>query len=322
MVLFTPYFSSGGSLDSVRCYIWDFAMRDGTRSNLTRQLTVEFEEKLTRKRICTVLERRNYARLIAHRDNERGILRLEGISKASVDTLKAYDANTVVFGEVYDDINSGSYKVTVTFQNFDNTKNVWSVSIRRGLINDAASRETAMDDLVKLVADDNNAGEREANRTKYYLEISKALNEFILRTKNLKDGLRLLPDYAYGNKKIAENLAAIVTQYNQVVDSLKIDNNVLVEAVSANWQKPEITEKFRKSLRYALLDIHETEILICNEMVVKAVAVANGKITDKDEVALIKANIKTSMPGRVEAIGAKINQFERNALAVLDDLKP
>ena len=35
-----------GSLDSIRCYVWDFAMRNGVKTELTRQLTVEFEEKL------------------------------------------------------------------------------------------------------------------------------------------------------------------------------------------------------------------------------------------------------------------------------------
>ncbi len=312
--------SFGGSLDSVRCYVWDFAMRDGTRNKLTRQLTIEFEEKLTRKKICTVLERRNYARLIAHRDNERGILRLEGISKASLDTLKAYDANTVVFGEVYDDINSGSYKITITFQSFDNTKSVWSVSLRRGLINDAGSRETAMEELVQLIAEDSNSAEREANRKKYYVEISKALNEFVFRAKNLKDGLRFLPE-TFGNKKIANDLTLLINGYNRIVDSLKINNDALVEAVSANWQKPELTQEFRQLLRYALLDIHETEILVCNEMLMKAVAVANGRITDENEVKMIKANIRASIQGRVESINAKLNQFERNAQSILDDLK-
>ena len=320
--LLMPCVSLAGSLDSVRCYVWDFAMRDGKRTNLAGQLTVEFEEKLARKKICTVLERRNYARLIAHKDNEKSILRLEGVSKATVDMLKANDANTVVFGEVYDDVVSGSYKITVTFQDFSGTKTVWSVQMLHGRVFDAGWREEAMEKLVQLIADDSNAGEREANRKKYYVEISKALNEFILRTKNLKDGLRFLPDLAYGNKRIANDLTLLITDYNRILDSLKINNDALVEAVSANWQKPELTDKFRQLLRYAVFEIHETEILVCNEMVMKAVAVANGKITDEHEVTAIKANIRTSMPSRVESINAKIIQFERITLTFLADLKP
>ena len=66
--------SVAGSLDSVRCYVWDFATRNGTRNEVTRQLTVEFEEKLTQKNFCRVLERRNYARLIAQKDNEKAVM--------------------------------------------------------------------------------------------------------------------------------------------------------------------------------------------------------------------------------------------------------
>jgi hypothetical protein len=297
-------------------------MRNGTRNELTRQLTIEFEEKLTQKKFCTVLERRDYARFIAQKDNEKAVLRLEGISKATVDTLKANDANTVVFGEVYDDINSGSYKVTVTFQNFDNTKNVWSVRIPRGIINDAASREKAMDDVVRVIFDDSRSAEREANRKRLYPQISSTLNGFILRAKNLKDVFRYLPDLVYGNRKIANDLTTAISLYNRLVDSLKINHDALVEEVSTNWQKPELTENFRQLLRYALLDIHETEVLVFNDMHVKIMAILNGTITNKSEVEMTKMNIKTTVPGRVETLNAKLIQFERNALTFLDALKP
>lgn len=318
----SPCPTIAGSADSIRCYVWDFAMRNGTKNELTRQLTIEFEEKLTRKQFCTVLERRDYARLIAQKDNEKAVLRLEGISTATVDTLKANDANTVVFGEVYDDINSGAYKVTVTFQSFANIKNVWSVRIPRGVINDAASREKAMEDIVRMIFDDSKASEREANRREFYQQISRALNAFILRAKNLKDGFRYLPDLAYGNKKISEGLSNTVMQYNHVVDSLKIEHEALVEEVSANWQKPELTENLRQLLRYALLDIHETEVLVFNDMLAKITAILNGKITNKSEVEMTKMNIKTTVPGRVETLNAKLIQFERNTLSFLDTLKP
>jgi hypothetical protein len=308
--------------DSLRCYVWDFAMRNGMRTELTRQLTVEFEEKLTQKKFCKVLERRNYARLVAQKDNEKAILRLDGISRATVDTLKAYDANTVVFGEVYDDISSGSYKVTLTFQHFDNSKSVWSVSIRRGLINDAASREQAMDDLVRLILDDTMSADREANRKMYYVQISRVLNGFILRAKNLKDAFRYLPDLAYGNRQIARDLTAAVTEYNTVVDSLKINRDALTESVSTNWRKPDLSDSFKQLLQYALLDIHETEILVFNDMLAKILAIVNGKISDTNEAEMTKANIRASVPGRIEILNAKLIQFEHKSTAFLDQLKP
>ena len=314
--------SVAGSLDSVRCYVWDFATRNGTRNEVTRQLTVEFEEKLTQKNFCRVLERRNYARLIAQKDNEKAVLRLEGISKATVDTLKANDANTVVFGEVYDDINSGSFKVSITFQNFDNTKNVWSVHIPRGVINDAGSREKAMEELVKTIHDESSATERETNRKRYYVQISKTLNEFILRAKDLKDAFRSLPDVSYGNKRITQDLSNATTPYNEVVESLKINQDALVEEVFANWQKPELAEDFRQLLHYALFEIHDTEVLVFNEIRVKSLAILGGKIKNEDEAEMTKTYIKTTVPGRVETLNAKLLQFERTTLAFLDALKP
>ena len=311
-----------GSLDSVRCYVWDFALRSGQRNELTRQITGEFEEKLTQKKICKVLERRNYARLISNKDNERAVLRLEGISSVTRDTLKANSANAVVFGEVYFDTADGSYKVTATLENFDGTKNVWSTKIRKSVIDDASTREKAMGDLVDRIADDSQSAERENNRKTFYLQISRSLNEYILRAENLKDAFRYLPDLVYGNKKIADDLTRAVSQYNQIADSLKINSDVFVEAVSANWQKPEAADNLRQLLRYAMLDIHETEIRVFNDMLAKIIAILNGTMTDKSEVEATKMSIRTSVPGRVETLGAKLIQFERNELDVLDMLKP
>ncbi|HXG01253.1 MAG TPA: hypothetical protein VNL69_10705 [Bacteroidota bacterium] len=325
-VLIDPDTSAARSADtaknSVRCYVWDFAMRNGTRNELTRQLTVEFEEKLTQGGACTVLERRNFSRFIAQKDNERAILRLDGVSQATVDTLKSMDANTVVFGEVYDDVNSGSYKVTVTFQNFDNAKRVWSVRIPRGIINDAGSREKAMGDLVRMIEDEGKAAERETNRRLYYLRISKTLNEFVLRAKNVKDAFRYLPDLAYGNKNIAEGLRNAVVQYNVAVESLRVNQDALPEEVSANWQNPELAENFRYLLRYALLDIHETEILVFNDMLVKIMAILNGRVASSNDVEMTKAHIKTTVPTRVESVSAKLVKFEQDARSFLDSLKP
>ena len=228
----------------------------------------------------------------------------------------------MVFGEVYFDTADGSYKVTATLENFDGTKNVWSTKIRKSVIDDASTREKAMGDLVDRIADDSQSAERENNRKTFYLQISRSLNEYILRAENLKDAFRYLPDLVYGNKKIADDLTRAVSQYNQIADSLKINSDVFVEAVSANWQKPEAADNLRQLLRYAMLDIHETEIRVFNDMLAKIIAILNGTMTDKSEVEATKMSIRTSVPGRVETLGAKLIQFERNELDVLDMLKP
>ena len=57
-------------------------------------------------------------------------------------------------------------------------------------------------------------------------------------------------------------------------------------------------------------------------MLAKIDAILNGTMTDKTEVEATKMSIRTSVPGRVETLGAKLIQFERNELDVLDMLKP
>ena len=313
---------AAGTLDSIRCYVWDFAVRNGGKSELTRQLTVEFEEKLTQKKLCKVLERRNYARLIAQKDNEKAVLRLEGISTTSLDTLKANNANAVVFGEVYDDIQSGEYKITVTLENFDNSKSVWSVPIRHGLINDAASREKAMEELVGKIAEDSRAAEREANKKDVYEEVSRTLNEFVLRAKDLKEAFRYLPDLAYGDRRIAQNLDSVVFRYDRIVEYLKINRDTFVQEVSTNWKEGEIQGTFRGLLDYALLDIHQSEILVFNDVNARINAILRGAIKDKDEVNATKVNIKTTVEGRVAALNTKLPVLERRTVDFLDMLKP
>ncbi|MBM2841466.1 MAG: hypothetical protein HW412_1994 [Bacteroidetes bacterium] len=320
LLLTAPCFAAAP--DSIRCYVWTFAMNTGERNNHTRYLTDEFEEQLTRRQFCRVLQRRDIARLIAQKDNERTVMNLEKISKASVDTLTAYDANTVVFGDVIDDVGSGEYRAKVTFQSFAHSIRVWSTSIPRGRINDATTRQQAMADLVKTIEDDLTATIRETKRKEYFPYISTLLQQYILRAKNLKDSFRLLPALVDRVPNVGKDLERAVLQYNQVFDSIKTHQEMLTTLVTDNWRNPELTKELQNLLRYALLDIHETEILVFNEMSAKIMSIHSGKITDAKEVELTEATIKATVPGRVETLSAKLVQLERMTSILLDDLRP
>jgi hypothetical protein len=132
-------------------YVWDFITRDGEKNELTTNLTEEFEEPLVKCGCFIVLERRNYARLIAHIDNEKAIAQIESISTTTLDSLIFYHANMVVFGEVYYDINNGEIKITVTFEKFDGTKNMLSTRLGMEPATHAKNREKAMKKLVKEI---------------------------------------------------------------------------------------------------------------------------------------------------------------------------
>ena len=103
---------------------------------------------------------------------------------------------------------------------------------------------------------------------------------------------------------------------------MKINQDALVEEVSVNWQKPDLARNLREILRYALLDIHDTDILVFNEMHAKIITILKGSIKDEQEMEAAKMNIKATVPGRVETLNAKLVQLERNSLAFLDALKP
>lgn len=141
-----------------RAYVWDFVDNKGQRTDLTDRLTSEFEVALNQAKCYQVLERRRFDEVLKHIKNEKVIADLNDISKSSQGEIKKFtNAQIVVFGKIDDDVASGEYKISVTFQNFDSSKEVKSIRIRRGRIQDSESRENAMKELVKEICGDSNA---------------------------------------------------------------------------------------------------------------------------------------------------------------------
>lgn len=132
-------------------YVWEFSTEDSSIIDLPARLTEEFETALTQVEGLFVLERRRYDRLVAHRANEKAIMKIEEIPQSTLDSLKSLKASIVIFGEVDDDVESGEIKVTVIFQNFDGRKKKWSTRFPRGKRYDAGSREHAMKLLVRKI---------------------------------------------------------------------------------------------------------------------------------------------------------------------------
>jgi len=125
--------------------VWDFATRTGEKNNTTESLTYEFEESLSQNCSYNVLERRNLDRLQAVIQNERALQNVGQITAGGATELKRLGASLVVFGEMFDDVDSGEITITVIFQNFKGQKVlIKSVSIRRGLLLDSASRRESM----------------------------------------------------------------------------------------------------------------------------------------------------------------------------------
>ena len=128
-----------------KVYVVDFATRDLEKNTQTANFTRDFEQALVQAGCYTVLESREFSRLLTELDRERAIADVADLSKSALDGLKTEQAEMVVFGEVFDDVDSGQVNVTVTFQKFDRTKAlIKSTLLARGKVNDAASRQEAM----------------------------------------------------------------------------------------------------------------------------------------------------------------------------------
>jgi hypothetical protein len=133
--------------------VWDFSTRDGTKTETTASFTYEFEEALAQGSSYAVLERRNLPRLQAVIENEKELRDIGLISSAGSRELKQLGVSVVVFGEMFDDIDSGDVSVTVTFQDFTGKKLlIKSVLMRRGLLRDATSRREKMAYLVQAIS--------------------------------------------------------------------------------------------------------------------------------------------------------------------------
>lgn len=105
--------------DSINVYVWEFTTRDGEINNTTISLTEEFEEVLIQSDCYTILQRRYYSRLFEQKENEKVISGLGNLSESALANLNSLEANTVAFGEVYNDKNSGLVKITVSFESFN-----------------------------------------------------------------------------------------------------------------------------------------------------------------------------------------------------------
>jgi hypothetical protein len=133
--------------------VWDFTTRDGSKTETTASLTYEFEEALAQGGSYTVLERRSLPRLQAVIQNEKALRDIGLISSTGSQELKQLGVTVVVFGEMFDDVDSGDVSVTVTFQDLTGNKLlIKSVLMRRGLLRDATSRREKMASLGQAIS--------------------------------------------------------------------------------------------------------------------------------------------------------------------------
>jgi hypothetical protein len=151
-----PIFSQNPS--SFTVYVWEFATREGEENDYTLSFTEEFEEALIQSECCTILQRRYYSRLLEQKQNEERINNAKEIPGEVKNQLKLLDGNTVVFGEVYDDNNSGQVKITVNFESFTGEiLKKASTYLPKFALPDPLKREEAVKKLIAEIGFDSKA---------------------------------------------------------------------------------------------------------------------------------------------------------------------
>lgn len=131
--------------------VWDFLTRDGESTTLTDNFSRAFEAALVEHSTYTVIERS--PELKAMIDRERDVREIFDISSASLNALKVKGAEIAVFGDVFDDVESDEFHITVTFQSFEGEKLlIKSKLMPRGRVTDNLRRQAAMEELVKGIS--------------------------------------------------------------------------------------------------------------------------------------------------------------------------
>ncbi len=292
-------------------YVWDFSVSDASIKEIGEMLTNDFETELINSGLYTVLERRRYNRVLAHQNLEKKIADVQNLSSSSIDSLKANRAGTVIFGEVKDDIDSGVYEVTVTFQNLNEViLRKGSILIGRGLIRDNQTRKKFMKDLVDVV----HAKELLAAKKELYNIISNKLETYLIRVKDVADEFNDVTKYALDNPQYAGEIVKVVTDYNTIFNDINGNGARYQLDFTKHWKEPRGKE-LQTIIDGILDDIHKTHILKLDKTrtaILEYQTSSLSKSEKKKKKKEILKNVKQTtddLNRQIDIIDLKINTF-------------
>ncbi|MBD8490956.1 hypothetical protein IFO69_19540 [Echinicola sp. CAU 1574] len=294
--------------DSV-VYVWDFAVSDAEMEDIGVLFTEDFETELISYGIYTVLERRNYNRVIAHRDMEKRISAMNTVSEASRDSLRAVSADAVAFGEVFDDVQSGEYEVTVTFQDLDGViLRKGSILIKRGIINDNRSRKEAMRNLVTMLHEKENL---EIKRGQYEF-ISSWLSSYLVKVKDVNSHFKQVSQYAFTNSDYLSEINKIVGDYNEVFTELNEKGPSYILDFKETWGE-DLGGELQGIHDMIMNDIHKQEILGLNEVLLEIIDYSGlskkEKKSKKEEILKDSEKITDELDRKIGVLEVKESVF-------------
>ncbi len=303
--------SAASSTNDSIVYVWDFSVSDASIKKIGAMLTNDFETELINSGLYTVLERRRYNRVLSHRNLENKIADIQNLPPGSVDSLKAIRAGVVIFGEVKDDIDSGVYEVTVTFQNLNEViLRKGSILIGRGLIADNQTRKKFMKDLVDRV----HARELLAAKKEQYDLISKTLATYMVRVKNVQKEFQDIAKFAFDNQSYLEELIQTVIDYNTIFDDLHNNGARYLMDFTKRWRNPR-GQELEAIINGIMDDIHKTHILKLDEVRIAIAEYGTSSLSNsekknrKKEINQEIKEITGDLKRQIDIMDLKVNTF-------------
>lgn len=129
-------------------YVWLFASDGPDAKEIAEKVTDEFEVALLDAGCVSLLERREIKTLLDHQLNEATILSTSSLGAAERKELQARRADSVVFGKITEDFESGHIRIEVKLQTLTSETIAGKrVLLTKGKRLDAVERESMMQKL-------------------------------------------------------------------------------------------------------------------------------------------------------------------------------
>ena len=314
LVLLQPIsgFANSSLNDSI-VYVWDFSVEDPKDRDLAAQLTEDFETELIKYEYYKVLERRQYNRIAMHRNMEDNIAAIESLSQEAKDKLIEERADMVIFGILKDDIESGQYEVTVSFQRLSDASipKKESILISRGMIRDNQSRKDYMSELMDRL----HAKELMVVKKEYYTQVSGMLTTYLRQIKDLRMTFHDVAEMAFDNPKYFDELNMQISDYNDIFKELDGFGESDIDAFSKSWDQ-KTGDELRQIRTDLLDDIHKPYVLKLNEYRIEMWEFSKNppkkKYRDEQEAKIIAnvRNVTDEIQRRINIIEPVIVSFD------------
>lgn len=158
----TSYVSVFAECPCENIYVWRFSDLVSNSNFIEETYSDLFEEILTERQSCKVLERRKYATILDHEENEKKILGIDDFNAGALKKLGTIKADIVVIGSITEGVDSLNRVVRIKFINIF-TKEVYinkSVSKAQNKLNSHQSIKTILVDLLNSACGEMNSIEK------------------------------------------------------------------------------------------------------------------------------------------------------------------